>query len=187
MSHMHISHRFQSNEQLLEELRRIATLLKTPTFWSTDFQKHSKIPRSKIHQRFGTWAEALECAGLGHMRPGCIGYSDEELLGELRRVAGLLQQSTVSIRDYKNHGKIPRPAFYQRFGGWLNALESACLRDSHRTRLSEEEVLEELRRVASLLGKPTLTFREYANHGKVTRRAICRRFGAWMEALERAA
>ena len=52
--------------------------------------------------------------------------------------------------------------------------------------LSEDDVLADLRRCASELGRDTLTMLEYERIGKGHPTSICRRFGSWCAALERA-
>ena len=51
---------------------------------------------------------------------------------------------------------------------------------------SDESLLAEIRRVAELLGKTSLTRTEFNQHGKVSSSAIEKRFGTWNEALLRA-
>ncbi len=51
---------------------------------------------------------------------------------------------------------------------------------------SEESLLNELRRVAKILNKDTLTEREFKQHSKASCNVIIRRFGTWNTALQRA-
>ena len=51
---------------------------------------------------------------------------------------------------------------------------------------SDEEILDDLRRVAKLLGKATLTYKEYGDTGKGSSATIARRFGSWNRGLEKA-
>jgi len=51
---------------------------------------------------------------------------------------------------------------------------------------SNEELLAELRRVAQLLGKSSMTYEEFRSHGRYSDRFLERRFGSWNKALEAA-
>lgn len=51
---------------------------------------------------------------------------------------------------------------------------------------SDEEILDDLRRVAQVLGKETVTYGEYREHGKCSPSTLVRRFGTWNSGLERA-
>lgn len=50
--------------------------------------------------------------------------------------------------------------------------------------LSDEKLLEDLRRVARKLGRDTVTIAEYTEHGLGHASTIQRRFGSWFKALE---
>ncbi len=50
----------------------------------------------------------------------------------------------------------------------------------------EEELLEELRRVAEIYGKNTLSISEYQRYGKYGIKPMYRRFGSWLKALKKA-
>ena len=59
------------------------------------------------------------------------------------------------------------------------------LNDYHRN-TPEQELLDDLKRVADILGKKALTQREYDEPGKYGSRTIQSRFGTWNRALQRA-
>lgn len=51
---------------------------------------------------------------------------------------------------------------------------------------SDEDILDDLRRVAKILSKETVTYAEYRHHGKCSPGTIVRRFGSWNAGLEKA-
>ena len=51
---------------------------------------------------------------------------------------------------------------------------------------SDEEILQDIRRCAELLGKNTITYSEYQHTGRASSRTVVRRFGTWNRALEKA-
>jgi hypothetical protein len=58
-------HRNISDEELLDDLKRIAHVLKEDTFSSRDYEKHGgKFRSATMALRFNSWNNALEKAGL---------------------------------------------------------------------------------------------------------------------------
>jgi len=117
------------NEALIEEVRRVARLVEKPVLLRTDFTNNSKIGLITLMRRFGKWRDVLEQAGLGHMYSGGsgpgMGYSDEALLQEIRRVAGLVDKPVLTMASFRRLSGISPSTIAPRFGGWRNALERA--------------------------------------------------------------
>ena len=109
---------------------------------------------------------------------------DEELLCDLQRVASLLSRNTVTVEQYTQNGKYNFSTIQKRFGSWKNALQLAYL-DSIRDndRLSNEEYIDDLKRVARILNKKTITSTEYSELGIHGRNRVLHRFGSWQNAL----
>ena len=55
-------------------------------------------------------------------------YTEEELLKDLRRVAELLEQESVSKNEYCTHGNAGVNTFRRRFGSWSLAVAAAGLK-----------------------------------------------------------
>jgi hypothetical protein len=56
----------------------------------------------------------------------------------------------------------------------------------HYRKISEEEFVADLKRVAAVIGKNSVTSKEYDRYGKFSSGACARRFGSWFVALEKA-
>ena len=56
------------NEQLVNELRRIAVLLDRKSVTIDQFNEHAKFHSTTLSRRFGSWFKALEAAGLEKTR-----------------------------------------------------------------------------------------------------------------------
>ncbi|MDR2445230.1 MAG: hypothetical protein LBD44_04785 [Spirochaetaceae bacterium] len=56
----------------------------------------------------------------------------------------------------------------------------------HKIKISNKELISDLKRVAKLLNKKTVTTREYHKHGKYAPITVYRRFNSWVKALENA-
>jgi len=53
-----------TKNQIIEEIRRIATNIGKKSLTRKDFDKHSKISASSVKYHFGTWNDAIKEAGL---------------------------------------------------------------------------------------------------------------------------
>jgi hypothetical protein len=56
--------------------------------------------------------------------------TDQELIDDLRRVAALLGQRTLSKRAYERHGRFKCEPIFRRFGSWNRAMKKAGLEPS---------------------------------------------------------
>ncbi|MGH7813586.1 MAG: homing endonuclease associated repeat-containing protein [Candidatus Binataceae bacterium] len=112
---------------------------------------------------------------------------DEELLADLRRVAMELGKNRVTAREYNKRGRFWSMTLQKRFGSWLKAADRASL-DRTRTvnlKIPNDELLTDLRRVATELGKNQITKDEYNERGRFNVGTLERRFGSWLKAADK--
>lgn len=172
-----------SDEELLSELQRVADNLgRTPKL--SDLDEYGKYSRGPYQVRFGSWNEALEAANLDLNRPTDIPKSD--LIAELTRLADELGR-TPTREDMTTSGKYGASTCQRTFGSWTAAIEVAGLPPAEMgNRYSDEELLNELRRLADAhRGKPPTT-EEMNKEGRYSHRIYNIRFGSWRAALEAA-
>lgn len=123
--------------------------------------------------------------------------SDEELLQDVIRVSKIYEKDTLTKKEYQAHGKYGGNTFDRHFGGWNNTLELCGLRvnDSQRHaaqgahnygHITDQQLIDDLVRVANILGTPTFSSREYAIHGEWSRGTYFNRFKTWNDALKAA-
>lgn len=129
-----------------------------------------------------------------------VSYDEDSLVAELRRVASLLPEGPLTRSAFDRVARVDSSTVLRRLGDWREALTRAGLADRYSGRvvsetmrsqpakgLSDEELLDELRRVAAKLGTRTLTREALrANSNGINDAAIARRFGSWSEGLRRA-
>jgi len=144
------------DEALIVELKRVASLIKTPYMTEAAFDKVSKASSSLIRRRFGGWQQALGRADLAERYSGTAAsrklvaqrmrsYSDEELLTELRRVSDKLGGKPVTVTLFNKHATMGAETVRQRFGSWWAALKKADLVISNLgKRYSDEDYFENL-------------------------------------------
>ena len=114
--------------------------------------------------------------------------SSQELLDDLRNVAERLNELSVTSLQYREFGKYGCKALVKRFGqSWFDVLRAAGMNPTRsRLNISTDEMLEDVKRIALLLNKQTLTQQEYEDGGgKFSCSAISKRFGrSWIKAVE---
>jgi hypothetical protein len=117
--------------------------------------------------------------------------SEDELLDDLRKISSLIGDEYLSISKYKKlGGKHTDATFAKYFGSWLNALSKAGLRttrnDKEMKRISDAELIDDVKRVAEVLKLETITSSQYADMGIVSLWTITNRLGRWEEILHKA-
>ena len=173
---------FYSDEELLEMLKEFTKKLgKTPI--ERDLRNDPSMPSGDTYERrFGSWNNALKAAGL---QINNTDYSDEELIEMLREFAEKLGK-TPSIKDLRKDPSMPSAKAYRdHFGKWNNALKAAGLQiNLTYCDLTDEEMLEALRKLAEKLGK-TPTHRDTKKESSMpSANAYIQRFGTWNNALK---
>ncbi|QAU12149.1 hypothetical protein EKH57_05020 [Halorubrum sp. BOL3-1] len=184
-----------SDDELIAELQRLAGDDGDPPT-TTDISDRGAYSRTAYEYRFGSWRDALEAAGFEPPPPQRV--PTEELLAELRRLHDELggRPTTTIMRE---HGTYSLQTYYGRFDSWDDALDAAfetVPEDAVDERAdngvgtkahSDEELLDELRRVADVAdsdGAPSIS--EFDEYSDIADSTIHRRFGSWNAGVERA-
>lgn len=126
-------------------------------------------------------------------------YDNESILTEIKRVAALIDSPALTQSEFDKHSKVHSGTVRRRFGGWRKALMAAGLADRYsgprvsakmKTQaarsMSRDELVVELKRVASQLSSQTLTVEQFNDYSHIAASAISRRFGSWNMGLQAA-
>lgn len=124
-------------------------------------------------------------------------YSDEELIREIQRVAEKLSISPLTHTAFNKESKVYSSTISRRFGGWKEALEAANLshlysgmtitnsmREQKNKGITDEHLLEELRRVSNVVGRKEISTGDVKEHSHIHRDLFSKRFGSWKKAVE---
>lgn len=155
-----------SDEELLEDIRAVADVVeRSPSL--QDYREHGSHAATTITRRFSSWQDAVARAGFEpHDAEAKI--SNTDLLEELQRLGDELgERPTVATMN--NQGKYWASTYKRRFGSWSSALAEAGFEPADartETRISDEELIAELDRLADDLGEPP-TFQEMSEMGAI--------------------
>ena len=169
------------DEELLEDLRRVAQDLRIHSVKMRDYNGRGRFHSETIARRFGGWNEALDRAGLKLGRQ--LHISDAELIADVGRVAQEVAPDKLTQRVYDENGKYTSVTISERLG-WNRVLTQLNLPTTCWFDLSEKELFENLQAVWLTLGRQpgkrdmVKPLSQYSNRPYLTR------FGTWRNALE---
>lgn len=114
-------HRNTPDEDLINDLRRVATYLKKNTVTGQEYDEYGKYSSGTFDNRFGSWNKALEKARLEKTK--IHGITDEQYFENLEEVWIKLGRQPKRDEIYKPLSKYSSSAYERKFGTWRKALE----------------------------------------------------------------
>ena len=176
------------DEELLQDIKRVAEILERPYLTREDYDKYGMYKSATIKKRFNGWQQAYLKAGLSFVPHSGTQKrkSNQEYITDIKRVASLLDKDTVFYSEYKEYGAFNPMTISRRFGGWNNALNLAGLKkSSNYGGITDIELFQEMKRVWIQLGRQPKydEFRQYG-FAEYSADTYCNRFGSWRKALE---
>ena len=181
-------HRNISDEQIVEDLRLVATKADHVPLRKADYLALGKYSPETVSIRFGSWNLALEAAGLPlskvQKKPRYKGATREELIIDLRQVAYSLGQDTLTSTDYSANGHFHPGTFRREFGSWEKALEAADLLPTgfHRN-ITKIELYANIEHLWIAKGRQPTVSDMQSELSKYGLKAYYRVFGSWTNAL----
>ena len=185
-------HRDVSDEELLDDLRRVAELLSKENLTRSEYQENGKYHPSTIANRFGGWRNSLKKAGLSLTKTWAKHeYCEDETLffEDMQLVANKLNKEYITARDYKQFGKFDLSATFRKYGSWNIMLQKAGLKPTpyrlgKGKEITDEELFQDIERVWIKLGRqPTINDVKNGEFN-FAQNTFTRRFGGWRGALE---
>jgi hypothetical protein len=130
--------RNSSFDIIKNEILRVADLIASDKITRKEFDNLSKISSSAIQKRFGSWKMILSECGLGARYSGRTisdkmmqqtkHLTNDEIIGELQRIARSINKNAVTTADLNKGSKIiSASTISNRFGSWANGLRAANL------------------------------------------------------------
>lgn len=170
-------------DELLDELQRLADELgRTPK--TTEMKKSGEFSPHTYKERFGSWNDSVEAAGL-ESKPKGPQIPRDDLIEKLQCLADELEK-TPSTADMNAQGEFNDQTYTNRFGSWTEAVEAAGLDPNDRfEKISRRELIAELQRLADERGE-TPTTSDMDDDGEFSAGTYINRFGSWSAAIEAA-
>lgn len=112
--------------------------------------------------------------------------SKEDLIKDISDVAKKLKKNSITRSEYRCYGKYGSTTVRKKLGSWKTALELANLSTeghSFRCDYTLEDIKTDIARVLNILGKTTLTLREYQKFGKYNSWTLANKYG-WNNILK---
>ncbi|MBX0297438.1 homing endonuclease associated repeat-containing protein [Haloarcula nitratireducens] len=197
-------------EELIAELKRLqAETGRTPT--KALMVGKGKFDPEQYREQFGSWEEALRVAGFDpeardRERYDTLSQLDQEsqtkiqmllesneyelffrgqLLAEVNRLAVELDEAP-SITDLRKYGRYSDNNYFKYFGSWSEAIKEIGVSPNEvPTRISDLELLAELRRVAEAIDAKPRT-KDIRERGKYSVQTYYSHFESWDAACEQA-
>jgi len=174
-----------SNADLIDALQELADELgESPT--TRQMNEHGRYWSKAYRDRFGSWGDALDAAGLDPIDYNADRrVSDADLLDELERLADAVggRPTTTQMNE---KGAYSPETYWRHFGSWRAAVEAIGFDadDLEVARdVTNEELLDELERLADAVdGTPTSA--QMITKGAYSPETYRKYFGSWNAALE---
>lgn len=186
-------HRDVTDEELLEDLKRVADLIGTGRLSRSDYQKYGKFGTSTIERRFGGWNSAIIRIGLVVIETGNQKHEtlmdEDSFFEDLRQVAANLGKESITTGEYDQFGRFGRSGSCRKYGSWNIILLKAGLKPTpyrlgKGKEISDEELFQDIERVWVKLGRqPTINDVKNGEFN-FAQNTFTRRFGGWRGALE---
>lgn len=177
-------HRNISDEELIEDVIKVACLLKKESITIDEYDKTGKYNHTTFYRRFGSWKKVLKIAHLSTEMHNFY-ISDSDYILDLQRVASLNDKETLTFSEYQRNGKYNANKLSKRFGNWNAALKAAELKSTgYHSKVTDMDLYRDIENIWILLGRQPKTSdikNGISNFGMTT---YIRHFGSWQNALK---
>jgi predicted GIY-YIG superfamily endonuclease len=178
----HLSSKHDESEiraVLIEEIKSLEEECgKVPTIRMMN--ESGKFSQSMYDSYFDSWNSAVKSADLETTNEY---RNDDELLRELKSVAERIDE-TPTQRQLREFSDIDPSIIVKRLG-WNNALKKAGLEINKIHKIKKSELISEIQRVASIIGKPPKRD-ELEEHSEYSWSVFVKRFGSYNDAIREA-
>ncbi|MHC4267863.1 MAG: homing endonuclease associated repeat-containing protein [Planctomycetota bacterium] len=116
-------HRNLSEKELLNDLKEVAKKLNKSSLTQFEYNKNGKFNHKTMHNRFGSWLNAIEKAGLNRKTNIGTSVTDEELYNNIEEVWIKLGRQPKYEEVKQPLSKYHSCTYERHFGGWRKSLE----------------------------------------------------------------
>ena len=174
-----------SDEALITEIRRVADSLQGQRLTRERFDSLARVHSSTLHRRFGSWAAALDKAGISEaIAPRFRILNRDTVLQELRAFAAENPGQSVTEQTIAERLGLGRGAIVRRFGKWEVMLAEVGLDPVPMgRRYTDEECFENILSLWTHYGRQPKFGELKRPPSVVGPKAYVLRWGGWRAAL----
>lgn len=174
-------HRNTPEKELLADLIRVSQIVGRNQISTKEYNQLGIFTSSTYKNRFGSFAIALEKAGLSPLNNRNI--SKEELIDDLSRVITETGNKQISREEYIKRGKYSFEPFRRVFKTWSNAITEVGLTPRNYN-ISDEDCYKNIEDIWVQLGRQPRYSEMVKPFSKYSGHLYINRFGTWTKALE---
>lgn len=171
-----------TGQQIIGDIKSVASELgRTPSY--REYNDFGNYSTKTAENRFGSWNEAVEAAGLepNKSEPPSRKIEDDQLLDDIQRVIEILGYPPLA-KKYDDYGEYSTQTIRSRWGSWASALEELGY-DMEPGSRHPNEILADVRKVDETVDG-RLTAQDYEKHGNFTVQTVRQKWGSWSTALQ---
>ena len=109
--------------------------------------------------------------------------TNDELISDLKRVAALIRRDTVTMHQYRDHGRHDDTTVARRFGSWNAGLKAAGLKLSNEVNIDDERLFNNILVLWQHYGRQPRRAELGHPPSTISQSPYNRRFGSWSKAL----
>lgn len=174
-----------SDENLLAELRRVASELNGKRLTIEKFNEHSRVHYTTLRHRFGSWKKALDLAGISEtISPRIIPLTREAVIASLRAYATEFPGAPVTQEEIASRLGVDRGSITRKFGKWPDLLSEVGISSVPLgRRYTDEECYENIVALWTHYGRQPSFAELKRPPSTVGSKAYVLRWGGWRAAL----
>lgn len=173
-------------EKVIADLQAVADIVgETPTI--AEYREYGEYSYAPIKNHFGSYNEAIETAGLEpnqRVADPDRQISTKSLIADIQAVAEHVGGTPTQLQ-YREHGEHASNTLVRAFGSYNDALEAAGCDPNRYRDVSKDELLSNLRQIASDLNEIP-TAHQFSEYGKYSLGLLTDEFGLYNNALRAA-
>lgn len=174
-----------SNDALLEEIRRVAFVLRGERLTQQKFLQLSKVHVTTVRRRFGSWRNALDLAGIDDsVAPRFNPVSREAVLRAILNQARATSGAAPTVEAVAQRLGVHKTTLAGKFGPWRDLLREVGLEPVPLgRRYTDEECFENIVALWTHYGRQPNFAELNQPPSAVGSKAYVRRWGGWRKAL----
>lgn len=174
-----------SDENLLAEIRRVAAELNGTRLTQEKFNELSRVHTTTIRNRFGSWTNALNLAGISEtIAPRFIPLTREAVIASLRAYAAEFPGTPVTQEEVASRLGVDRGSITRKFGKWQDLLSEVGISTVPLgRRYTDEECFENIVVLWTHYGRQPNFAELKRPPSTVGSKAYISRWGGWRAAL----